>query len=811
MFRLFYITLCLFAQLVSAQNVQVPLDDVVWRMREQVEGKKRGADWITADVPGCVHTDLIRAEKIEHPFYGAAETDCQWIEKKSWVYETLPFDVPSGVFSKSNIALRFNGIDTYAKLQLNDVDILTANNAHRSWEVDVKSLLKAQGNVLRIIFDSSVERAQEALRALPYPLPGDSVRAVVRKPQFHFGWDWGPRLVTCGITKPIEWIAYDEARMTDCYFEQISIDEQMAQLHFHAFVASKNASKYTVRVTGVTSGGTWSETYDAMAGESEVSFSFKLTNPLLWWCNGQGSPGLYAFEVDLISNEVVIDHRKELIGVRDIRLITERDSIGESFYFQLNGQPVFMKGANYIPLRYFPGEATEADYRQLIQQCKDAHINMLRVWGGGVYEDELFYDLCDQNGILVWHDFMFACSMYPGDEAFLQNVAAEAVEQVKRLRNHPCIALWCGNNENSEGWERWGWKSGLTNEQIEILQKGYDDVFKKLLPGIVGQFSKANYWESSPRLGRGDARSINEGDSHYWGVWHDEEPFEVLQAKVPRFMSEFGIQSYPSEEVLMEMLEEDEFSMSDEGIAQHQKHARGFSLMEKYMNNWYKPVSRDDLKSYAEMTQVVQAEGMMMGIEAQRRAMPNCMGTLFWQLNDVWPSFSWSSIDYKGTPKLLHEALKTVYAPQLISCTTNGDELQIWWISDARIDTDKMELDYAIYDGTTFQGEPNAKLRSKDAASYQSPKMECTIAYGSRLIHTILLEDIAIESPENLVIEVRISYPGQANPEYKRVQKIIAKSDKTIIPYKESYSTYNPKTRSKTEYSTILYKRAKFD
>ena len=258
MFRLFYITLCLFAQLVSAQNVQVPLDDVVWRMREQVEGKKRGADWITADVPGCVHTDLIRAEKIEHPFYGAAETDCQWIEKKSWVYETLPFDVPSGVFSKSNIALRFNGIDTYAKLQLNDVDILTANNAHRSWEVDVKSLLKAQGNVLRIIFDSSVERAQEALRALPYPLPGDSVRAVVRKPQFHFGWDWGPRLVTCGITKPIEWIAYDEARMTDCYFEQISIDEQMAQLHFHAFVASKNASKYTVRVTGVTSGGTWS-------------------------------------------------------------------------------------------------------------------------------------------------------------------------------------------------------------------------------------------------------------------------------------------------------------------------------------------------------------------------------------------------------------------------------------------------------------------------------------------------------------------------------------------------------------------------
>jgi len=792
---------------LHAQNVIVPLEGAAWRVREHVEGKKRTGDWISASVPGCVHTDLIRAEKIEHPFYGTAEADCQWIEGKSWLYETMPFDAPSRVFSKSSVMLRFNGLDTYARVQLNDVDILNANNAHRSWEVDVKAHLKPEGNVLRIFFDSAVERAQKALMALPYPIPGDSVRAMVRKPQFHFGWDWGPRLVTCGITKPIEWIAYDEARMTDCYFEQVSIDEQMAQLHFHAFVASKNASKYTVRVTGVTSGGTWSETFDAMAGESEVSFTFKLTNPLLWWCNGQGSPGLYAFEVDLISNDVVFDHRKELIGVRDIRLITERDSIGESFYFQLNGQPVFIKGANYIPLRYFPGEVKEADYRRLIQQCKEAHINMLRVWGGGVYEDELFYDLCDQNGILVWHDFMFACSMYPGDEDFLQNVSAEAVEQVKRLRNHPCIALWCGNNENSEGWERWGWKSGLTNEQTEVLQKGYDDVFKKTLPGIVGQFSKTNYWESSPRLGRGDARSITEGDSHYWGVWHDEEPFEVLQTKVPRFMSEFGMQSYPSEEVLMEMLEEDEFSMTDEGIAQHQKHSRGFSLMEKYMNNWYEPVSPDDFKMYGAMTQVVQAEGMMMGIEAQRRAMPQCMGTLFWQLNDVWPSFSWSCIDYKGTPKLLHEALKTVYAPQLISCTTNGDELQIWWISDARIDSDKMELEYAIYDGTTFQGEANAKLRSKDVASYQSPKMDCTIGYGSHMIHSILLEDLGVESPENLLIEVRISYPGQANPEYKRVQKIIAKCDMAVIPYKATYSTYDPKTRSKTQFSTILYKR----
>jgi hypothetical protein len=294
-------------------------------------------------------------------------------------------------------------------------------------------------------------------------------------------------------------------------------------------------------------------------------------------------------------------------------------------------------------------------------------------------------------------------------------------------------------------------------------------------------------------------------------VWHDEEPFEVLQTKVPRFMSEFGMQSYPSEEVLMEMLEEDELRMTDEGIAQHQKHSRGFSLMDKYMNNWYEPVSTSNFSLYGTMTQAVQAEGMMMGIEAQRRSMPNCMGTLFWQLNDVWPSFSWSSIDCKGTPKLLHEALKTVYAPQLISCTINGDELQIWWISDSYIDTDKMDLDFAIFDGATFQGEPNGKLRSKDVAMYSSSKLACTIGYGSRMVHSILMKDFGIESPENLIIEVRISYPGQVNPEYKRIQKIIPKSNLDVVPYKATYSTFDPKTRSKREQSTILYKRLNRD
>jgi beta-mannosidase len=428
--------------------------------------------------------------------------------------------------------------------------------------------------------------------------------------------------------------------LVDGYFNTYSVTEQIAKMKYEAKVYSQTDADVLVKLTCNTNRNETDSTYSLKAGVNLIELPFEIQHPQLWWCNGQGHASLYSFEVKMLVQGKEHARQTDLIGLRDMRLITQPDSIGESFYFQLNGQPVFAKGANYIPMRYFPGEATEADYLKLIMQCKDAHINMLRVWGGGVYEDDVFYDLCDQYGIMIWHDFMFACSMYPGDAAFLENVRIEAEQQVRRLRNHACIAMWCGNNENAEGWERWGWKSGLSESQVEAVQKAYDDVFKKILPNMVSANSRTDYWESSPRLGRGDVRSIDQGDSHYWGVWHDAQPFEVLQAKVPRFMSEFGTQSYPSQEVVEEMMEGDEVSIRDEGIVQHQKHGRGFDLMDMYLNNWYPEVSKDEVALYGAMTQVVQAEGIAMGIEAQRRAMPRCMGTLYWQLNDVWPAFS---------------------------------------------------------------------------------------------------------------------------------------------------------------------------
>jgi len=777
--------------------------DFQWQFRQS-----DGSTWMPATIPGCVHTDLIANNVIQHPFYGTNEKDCQWVGEKDWVYETAPFDVPDSILKKSVVRMKFNGIDTYADIIINDKVVLRAENAHRSWELDVKKLLKSSGNVIRINFFSPLPIAEKHLKSLPYPLPGEGIRAVVRKPQFHYGWDWGPKLVTCGITKPIEFIAYDNARFTDIYIEQLKITEEYADLKTTFTIHSDRDFDAYVSFEMTKTGDVWTSDVHLKKGMNLVELPFKISYPYRWWCNGQGTSTLYEFNVELKSGDKLLERRTERTGLRDIKLVTEKDSIGESFYFKLNDKPVFVKGANYIPIKYFPGEATEADYRKLLGQCKDANINMLRVWGGGVYEDEIFYKLCDEHGIMVWQDFMFACSMYPADSVFVSNLIEEANEQTIRLRNHPCMALWCGNNENAEGWERWGWQTGLTDKQKFQIWRAYKDVFDLTLGKAVKKNTNLDYWESSPLYGRGDARSNNEGDSHYWGIWHDEEPFEVLTKKVPRFMSEFGMQSFPSTEVVSEMMTGDKMSWNDEGMQQHQKHNRGFKLMDKYMGNWYPKLSHDDLEKYGTMTQVVQAEGITLGIEAQRRAMPRCMGTMYWQLNDVWPAFSWSGIDYKGNTKLLHDHLQTVYAPQLISCVVEGDKLNIYWISDADLIEDSVIFTFSVFDETNFPVNANQEIKTTGAAIFESVPSGFKLKYGVHMIASVPLSSLPFKNDlENKVIEARLSYVDSPNPAFKRVQKLVYSSDQYVIPYKSSYTTYVGKTKRKKENTGILYKK----
>lgn len=777
--------------------------EMQWRFRQS-----EGAEWLNASVPGCVHTDLIDNKVIAHPFLGTNEKECQWVGEKDWIYESLPFSIEDSVLQRKVVRMKFNGIDTYADIFINEKKVLHCDNAHRTWEIDARELLRSSGNVIRIVFYSPLPIAQAALKALPYPLPGDPVRAVTRKPQFHYGWDWGPKLITCGITKSIELIAYNDARFTDIHMQQLEVTENVAKVKTTFKIHAAYDFDGAIAFEDIKSGDIYSTEVKLKKGMNLVDLNLEIAFPYRWWCNGQGTSTLYEFSIQLTKGSDVLEARMEKTGFRDIQLVTEKDSIGESFYFKLNNKPVFIKGANYIPIKYFPGEATEADYRKLLGQCRDANINMLRVWGGGVYEEDIFYDLCDEMGIMVWQDFMFACSMYPADSMFVANLIEEANEQTIRLRNHPSMALWCGNNENAEGWERWGWQTGLTDKQKFMITRAYKDVFDLTLGKIVRQNTNLDYWESSPRYGRGDARSNTEGDSHYWGVWHDEEPFEVLAQKVPRFMSEYGMQSFPSDAVVSEMMSGDKSVWSDPGMEQHQKHVRGFKLMDKYMQNWYPKVSHDDLSRYGLLTQVVQAEGITLGIEAQRRNMPRCMGTMYWQLNDVWPSFSWSGIDYKGEPKLLHKYLQTVYAPQLISCVVEDNRLNIYWISDSELPADSMSFQFKIFGNGVFPEAVNPELHSQAVPLFASEKSSFKIDYGVHLIKSVSFTSLPFKGdPENLVIEATLSLPGSPNPTYKRIQKLVYESSDFVIPVAEKYVTYSPKSRKKKERIGILFQK----
>jgi beta-mannosidase len=351
-------------------------------------------------------------------------------------------------------------------------------------------------------------------------------------------------------------------------------------------------------------------------------------------------------------------------------MVDEPDSIGRAFYFKVNGVPFYAKGANYIPEEMIETWNDVDHTIRLLEQAKDAHFNMLRVWGGGIYPSEGFFTLCDKLGILVWQDFMYAGTMYPYDEAFLENARIEAEEQVKRLASHPSLALWCGGNEISEGYYNWGWQKSLnwSEEEDKAIKAGYDRLFESLLPQVVDKFDGSRpYWPSSPLKGWGRPESLTEGDVHYWGVWWGEQPYEVYRDKVGRFNSEYGYQSYPDYSTLLKIAQGEELSKDAEVLAAHQKHARGKQLIDDFIKRYYPNVEPKDFEEYVHLSQLSQAYGMEVAIEAHRTAKPYNMGTLYWQLNDAWPVTSWSSIDYYGNPKVLQERLKTLYAPVLLS------------------------------------------------------------------------------------------------------------------------------------------------
>lgn len=681
LFSFFFIQNFIFAQF-SERN----LSSENWQFKNSKDNS-----WLPAKVPGTVHLDLMNNKIIPDSFKDDNEHKVQWIENENWDYQTV-FKVSSKELQNNNIDLVFNGLDTFSEIYLNGKLLKKTDNMFRKWSFPVRQNLKTGENLLQVKFKSAVTTGKELAKKVPFTMP-ESPRSFVRKAQYQFGWDWGPRLVTAGIWKDIKLEFWNNAKIENVKIEQKNLSDKDAELAVHTSIITHKEGKYTISVNNTA------EVVQLKKGKNLIYIPFHIQDPKLWQPNGWGEAHLYDIKVSLKQKSTTLSGETMKIGLRTIELVQEKDEKGRSFYFKVNGNPLYIKGTNWIPADSFSPRITKEKYRKLIKDSKDAHMNMIRIWGGGIYEDDEFYKACDENGILVWQDFMFAGSFYPADETFLTNVKEEVKDQVNRLQNHPSIALWCGNNEIDEAIVNWGYQKQFKYSENDSLQvwKDYKKLFHEVIPYSLKEHltnEKNIYWPSSPSIGWGHKESLTEGDSHYWGVWWGEQPFEIYNEKVGRFMSEYGFQGMPSLETVKSMFSGTyDLSLQNPVIKAHEKHSRGWDIINEYMKRDYKIPT--DFVQYNYVSQLLQARGMEIAIEAHRRARPYNMGTLYWQLNDCWPVVSWSSIDYLGNWKAFHYQAKRSFEPMLISVSENDKSYDIYFINDLLEDakiTSKAEL-----------------------------------------------------------------------------------------------------------------------
>ncbi|MDQ5835413.1 MAG: glycoside hydrolase family 2 protein [Acidobacteriota bacterium] len=685
-----------------------------WKFREAGKG-----EWRAATVPGCVHTDLLADKLIVDPFYRDDEPKLQWIGKTDWEYQTT-FDAPPGLLQREHVELVFEGLDTYATVTLNGSVLLEADNMFRTWRVDAKRLLKPGANTLHVTFRSPVNEVLPLMAKMSYQLPasndqGEKTSPFTRKAPYQYGWDWGPRFVTSGIWRPVSLEAWDAARVESLRVVQNQLGRDSAQMTAEVEVVSTGERDATVVIENLTDKGATParQPLKLAAGKNKVAVNFTINQPRLWWPNGMGEHTLYELRARLLIGGRQVDESSARTGLRTVELRQQPDKDGKSFTFVVNGVPVFMKGANWIPADSFPTRMTRERYRQLVESARDARMNMLRVWGGGIYESDDFYELCDEMGILVWQEFMFACSMYPGDPAFLDSVRAEAADNVKRLRNHPSIVIWCGNNEIETAWQHWGWKQNLPAK----LWDDYKKIFHGVLPEVVAEYDPARpYWPSSPSSNlEDDPDSQRMGDVHYWEVWHAAKPFTEYEKQHPRFMSEYGFQSFPQVETVNAYTTASDRDIQSPVMLAHQKHPRGNQLIREYMLREY-PEPKD-FDSFLYVSQVLQAEGIKVGAEHLRRIMPHNMGSLYWQLDDCWPVASWSSIDYFGRWKALQYYARRFYNDLLVSPHLENNNVEFYVVSD-RTQATPAELSVALRD---FDGHAlSENRRSVEVAALAS-------------------------------------------------------------------------------------------
>ena len=764
------------------------------------------ADWHLASVPGDVHTALVEIGRLAPPFYNMNVETCQWVEGQEWWYR-MTFEAPSGKDdTEARYLLTFDGLDTLATVYLNGVEIGRHRNMFIAATSDVTEHLRVgERNTLAVRFEPVVASVRE--REIEGQWGRNPERAWVRKAQYNFGWDWAPRLVSVGIWQGVTLRRYVGARLGGVFFKTTAITPQAAkatvvvEAEWWADVpdlkAQVSLSRGEQRLTDRVS---------LINGRAEVVFTIPV--PALWWTHDLGEPALYELEVALQAGGKTLDTHCEQVGIRTIQVdqSPDPDEPGTKFFtFVLNGVKLFAKGANWIPADSFVAQVDEARYRDLLELAVEANMNMLRVWGGGIYEKDVFYRLCDELGILIWQDFMFACALYPDDAPFMAEVEREAEAVVRRLRNHPCLALWCGNNEND-------WIDDMRNWQWPGRDFPGKRIYHELLPPIVEQLDGTRlYWPSSP-YGGNDHNDERQGDRHNWQVWHGavfprrfgEEPKRDISptgisyrhyAEDPaRFISEFGMHAAPVLETLRRNVPATALHLDSPELLYRNKDEpkdKGDLLMLAHSG------LPNSLQEYLDFSMICQAEGLKFGIEHYRRRKFHCSGTLFWQLNDCWPGLSWSVLDYYLFPKAGYFYVKRAYAPVLASFKEEVDGVSLWITNDTLEDfSDTVTVFHGDFSGRKLYEEmlevrvpANASLKVKhfpfDELNTEDPRREylavCSQSgrfYGNRHFF-VEVKDLLRPKPD---LKVEIAEGSDGKYEVRVATDVYAYFVKLVVP-----------------------------
>lgn len=735
--RFLFIFFIMISSIVAAQN------KLTWDIFHPLK-----KTWVNLGEKGSVQEALIKTGELPDPFYGKNEEKFSWIEEHQWEFKSI-FFVTQEMLMNEFVEIEFPSIDTYASIYVNKKLVFKANNAFKPFYAQIKSHLKEGANEVSVVFTSPVEFHKDQYESASYKLPAPNdihkiaVAPYTRKPQYQFGWDWALRMNTIGFNKSVKIHSYNKGRIINYTARIISVSDEKAIIEYDLYLSNNKLQKiqWDSKLFG-----------QKLVNGKKGKFTRQevLMKPKLWWPKGQGEQYIYS---DLISIKDVdlkgVGYFHLKFGVKTSELIQEKDKWGTSYYFKVNNRRIFCKGADYIPQDIFPARVKDEDVVSLVETMAESNFNMVRVWGGGYYPDEVFFDKCDELGIMVWQDLMFACAMYPGDDDFICNVKGEFDYQIPRISKHPSVVLFNGNNEVEVAWENWGFqlKHNLYGKKAKEIEESYDLLFKKVAPYKVKEHSTIPYIHTSPLSNWGNDKFYNHGSQHYWGVWHGKDPIENFGKKIGRFNAEYGFQSFPEYETLLSFSNESEWDLKSDVMTHHQKSYVGNNMILKHARRLFgEPKSFEEFVYFSQLT---QAKAVSMAIAGHRADSPRCGGTLYWQLNDCWPAPTWSSIDYFGNWKALQYSVQKDYAEvAFVEVYNDLNDRDYYLVSDSPekiIDT----VSYKIVDLT---GEI---LSVSD--------VKCIVSAGCSQKIELDMKDLELMNHQNVVIEFSLG------SEYSRI------------------------------------------